>query len=100
MYVPKINTPKGPQPITVVPNASLLEAYMHSDACPEDKELARWLYELGDLEYAGAVLRCALDGGRLVIVYPGLGQKQPEGGRPLVSVPDGALYLVTSPSRS
>lgn len=100
MYVPKINTPSGPQPITVVPNASLLEAYMYSDACAEDKELARWLYDLGDLEYAGAVLRCALDGGRLVIVYPGLGQKEPEGGRPLISVPDGALYLVTAPSMS
>ena len=100
MYVPKINTPKGPQPITIVPNDMLLELYMNSDACPEDKELARWLYDLGDLEYAGAVLRCALDGGRLVVVYPGLGQKQPEGGRPLVSVPDGALYLDTAPSMS
>lgn len=100
MYVPKINTPKGPQPITVVPNALLLELYMDSDACPEDKELARWLTFLHDPEYAGAVLRCALDGGRLVIVYPGLGQKEPEGGRSIVSVIDGALYLVPASSKS
>ena len=100
MYVPKIKTLEGPQPITMLPNDMLLRVYMNSDASPEDTELARGLYDLGDLEYAGAVLRCALDGGRLVIVYPGLGQKEPEGGRPIVSVPDGALYLVTAPSAS
>lgn len=54
MSVPKINTPAGRQPITVVPNASLLEAYMYSDACPEDKELARCLYFLGDLDMPGS----------------------------------------------
>ncbi len=94
MYVPQIKTPAGCQPITVVPNASLLEAYMYSDACPEDKELARYLYAVGDLEYAGAVLRCALNGGSLVVVYPGLGQKEPEGAKFICTVLDGALYLV------
>ncbi len=100
MYVPKINTPGGPQPITIVPNSLLLELYMDSDACAEDKELARYLYALGDLEYAGAVLRCALDGGRLVPVYPGRGEKEPEGGRSIVEIEDGALYLVTASSKS
>lgn len=102
MYVPKINTPSGRQPITVVPNKYILEAYMNSDASPEDKELARYLYSLDDAEYAGAVLRCALDGGALVVVYPRLNQKAPEGAREVCSVPDGALYLVpaTAPSKS
>lgn len=96
MYVPKINTPSGRQPITVVPNKYILEAYMNSDTSPEDKELARYLYSLDDAEYAGAVLRCALDGGALVVVYPRLNQKAPEGAREVCQVPDGALYLVSS----
>lgn len=100
MYEPKINTPAGLQPITVVPNDKLLEAYMHSDACPEDKELARYLYALDDAEYAGALLRVALRGGSLVVVYPGSGQKAPEGAREVCTVPDGVLYLVKAPLAS
>lgn len=102
MYVPKINTPAGRQPLTVVPNNLLLEAYLNSDASPEEKELARYLSGLDDVEYAGAVLRCALDGGALVVVYPRLNQKAPEGAREVCSVPDGFLYLVpaTAPSKS
>lgn len=96
MYVPKITTPSGRLPITVVPNKYILEAYMNSDASPEDKELARYLYSLDDAEYAGAVLRCALDGGALVVVYPRLNQKAPDGAREVCQVPDGALYLVSS----
>ena len=94
MYVPKIKTPAGMRPITVVSNKYLLAAYMNSDASPEDKELARYLAALDDEEYAGAVLRCALDGGALVVVYPRLNQKAPEGAREVCAVSDGALFLV------
>lgn len=94
MYVPKIKTPAGMQPITDVSNKYLVAAYMNSDASPEDKELARYLVALADEEYAGAILRCALGGGSLVVVYPRLGQKAPEGAREVCAVPDGALYLV------
>lgn len=67
---------------------------MASSACAEDKEMARYLDILGDVEYAGAVLRCCFDGGRLVVVYPGLNQTPPDGARFITSVEDGGLYLI------
>lgn len=97
MYVPKIETNKGLQPITVLPNNILLEAYMKSNACAEDKELAHYLYFLYDAEYAGAVLRCCFSGARLVEVYPGdpgFNQTPPEGARFITSIEDGALYMI------
>ena len=95
MYVPKINTPKGPQPITVVPNRFLLGAYVASNICAEDLEMVRFLEALDDVEYAGAVLRMALNGShKFTLVYPGAGGVAPEGGIFVCSVPDGALYLV------
>lgn len=94
MYVPKIQTNKGLQPITVLPNNMLLEVYMNSSACAEDKDLARYLSALDDAEYAGALLRCCFSGARLVVVYPALNQAPPEGARFITSVEDGGLYLV------
>jgi hypothetical protein len=94
MYIPKINTTTGRAPITVLPDALLLEAYLNSDACAEDKELARWLLDL-EKEKAGQVLRSALgEGGALVPVYEGLSQKAPKGGAFVCAIPDGALYVV------
>lgn len=101
MYVPKIKTNEGLKPITIVPDRFLLEAYLNSNICDEDKEVASWLVSLDDPEYAGALLRSALNGGfDLAVIYPGAGGKVPEGARFICSVPDGALYLVRVPSKS
>lgn len=100
MYVPKINTTEGKKPVTVLPNELLLEGYLYSDAPTEDKEVARYLFTLDDKEYAGAVLRRALNGGELVVVYPGLNQQPPKGAELVCSVADGALYYVKAPLAS
>lgn len=100
MYVPKINTSKGRQPITVLPDKMLLEAYLNSDASPEEKELARYLVALDDAELSGRFLRMCFNGGRLVAVYPGDGEKAPASAHEVCTIPDGVLYLATAPSKS
>lgn len=101
MYIPKINTPEGLKPITVVPNCFLLGAYLSSNISAEDFEIVRYLEAVEDSEYAGAVLRSVLNGSyNFALVYPGAGGVVPEGAKFVCSVPDGALYLVKAPSKS
>lgn len=101
MYVPKIKTPEGLKPITIVPDPLLLEAYLDSNISAEDKEVASWLLYLDDKEYAGRCLRSALNGSfDLKIIYPALGRSVPDDAIFICPVPDGALYLVRVPSKS
>ncbi len=97
MYVPKINTTKGRQPVTILPDAYLLEGFLYSDAPAEDKEVVKMLMEGADEVTGAFALRSALEGGELVLVYPRLNQKAPKGAELLCSVADGALYLVKAP---
>lgn len=83
MYVPKINTTKGRQPVTILPDAYLLEGFLYSDAPAEDKEVVKMLMEGADEVTGAFALRSALEGGELVLVYPRLNQS-PEGRRVVV----------------
>lgn len=98
MKVPYINTTKGKQPLTIVPNAALLEGFIYSDAPAEDIDVVRLLeYAEPDAEKNGAILRQCLEGkARLLPVYPGEGEKEPKGAKPIGSIIDGILYLVPS----
>lgn len=96
MKVPKIQTTKGKQPVTIVPNNSLVEGFLNSDAPAEDIDLVRLLeYAEPDAEKNGAILRQCLEGkARLIPVYPSLDEKEPTGAKLVGSIMDGGLYVV------
>lgn len=101
MYVPKIKTPEGLKPITIVPDNILAEVYYYSNISDEDREIARFVFELDDKEYAANCLRLAFAGlYDFKFIYPGAGGVIPEGARFVCSVPDGGLYLIRVPSKS
>lgn len=96
MKIPRINTTKGKQPVTVIPNNALVEGFLNSDASAEDIDVVRLLeYAEPDAEKNGAILRQCLEGkARLLPVYPGIGEKEPTGAKLVGSIMDGGLYLV------
>lgn len=96
MKIPRINTTKGKQPVTVVPDNALVEGFLNSDAPEEDIDVVRLLeYAEPDAEKNGAILRQCLEGkARLLPVYPGVGEKEPTGAKFVGSIMDGGLYLV------
>ena len=96
MKIPRINTTKGKQPVTVVPDNVLVEGFLNSDAPAEDIDGVRLLeYAEPDAEKNGAILRQCLEGkARLLPVYPGIGEKEPTGAKLVGSIMDGGLYLV------
>lgn len=96
MKIPRINTTKGKQPVTVVPDNALVEGFLNSDALAEDIDVVRLLeYAEPDAEKNGAILRQCLEGkARLLPVYPGIGEKEPTGAKLVGSIMDGGLYLV------
>lgn len=97
MKVPKINTTKGKQPITVVPDELLVEGFLSCEgADADDVDLVRLLeYAEPDAKRNGAILRRCLEGkARLLPVYPGEGEKEPNGAKVVGSIMDGGLYLV------
>lgn len=96
MKIPRINTTKGKQPVTVVPDNVLVEGFLNSDAPAEDIDVVRLLeYAEPDAEKNGAILRQCLEGkARLLPVYPGVGEKEPTGAKLVGSIMDGGLYLV------
>lgn len=96
MKIPRINTTKGKQPVTIVPNNALVEGFLNSDAPAEDIDVVRLLeYAEPDAEKNGAILRQCLEGkARLLPVYPGIGEKEPTGAKLVGSIMDGGLYLV------
>lgn len=96
MKIPRINTTKGKQPVTVVPDNALVEGFLNSDAPAEDIDVVRLLeYAEPDAEKNGAILRQCLEGkARLLPVYPGIGEKEPTGAKLVGSIMDGGLYLV------
>lgn len=96
MKIPRINTTKGKQPVTVVPDNALVEGFLNSDAPEEDIDVVRLLeYAEPDAEKNGAILRQCLEGkARLLLVYPGNDEKEPTGAKFVGSIMDGGLYLV------
>ena len=96
MKIPRINTTKGKQPVTVVPDNVLVEGFLNADAPAEDIDVVRLLeYAEPDAEKNGAILRQCLEGkARLLPVYPGIGEKEPTGAKLVGSIMDGGLYLV------
>lgn len=96
MKIPRINTTKGKQPVTVVPDNALVEGFLNSDAPAEDIDVVRLLeYAEPDAEKNGAILRQCLEGkARLLSVYPGNNEKEPTGAKFVGSIMDGGLYLV------
>lgn len=96
MKIPRINTTKGKQPVTVVPDNALVEGFLNSDAPEEDIDVVRLLeYAEPDAEKNGVILRQCLEGkARLLPVYPGIGEKEPTGAKLVGSIMDGGLYLV------
>lgn len=96
MKIPRINTTKGKQSITIVPNNALVEGFLNSGAPAEDIDVVRLLeYAEPDAEKNGAILRQCLEGkARLLPVYPGIGEKEPTGAKLVGSIMDGGLYLV------
>lgn len=96
MKIPRINTTKGKQPVTVVPDNVLVEGFLNSDAPAEDIDVVRLLeYAEPNAEKNGAILRQCLEGkARLLPVYPGIGEKEPTGAKLVGSIMDGGLYLV------
>ena len=96
MKIPRINTTKGKQPVTVVPDNALVEGFLNSDAPAEDIDVVRLLeYAEPDAGKNGAILRQCLEGkARLLSVYPGNNEKEPTGAKFVGSIMDGGLYLV------
>lgn len=96
MKTPKIQTDKGKQPVTVVPDEHLVEAFLDCCNVSEDEELVRLLcYAEPSYKKAATILRqCLTEGLRLVPVYPGLGNTPPEKSTYIGEIPDGGLYLV------
>lgn len=96
METPKIQTDKGKQPVTVVPNEYLVEAFLDCCNVPEDEELVRLLcYAEPSNRKAATILRqCLSEGRRLVPVYPGIGDTPPKDASYIGDISDGVLYLV------
>lgn len=96
MNIPRINTTKGKQPVTIVPNNALVEGFLSSDASAEDIDVVQLLeYAEPDAEKNGVILRQCLEGkGRLLPVYPGSNEKEPTGAKFIGSIMDGGLFLV------
>lgn len=96
MKIPNIDTKKGVEPITVLPDDMLVEAYLFLRPSADDMELARLLhYAEPDAKKAGAILRRCLEGkARLIPFYPGISKKEPNGAKVVGSIIDGALYIV------
>lgn len=96
MKIPRINTTKGKQPVTVVPDNAIVEGFLNSDAPAEDMDVVRLLeYAEPDAEKNGAILRQCLEGkARLLPVYPSNDEKEPTGAKFVGSIMDGGLYLV------
>lgn len=97
MKVPTIKTDKGRQPITILSNAMLCDAFL-SEAAEDDKEYVRLLILAEpDSEAAGKILRKALTSGReFFAYYPGLeGSKEPaDSALYCGAIPDGSLWLL------
>lgn len=95
MNIPKIKTPEGFKPITILPDVNIVTAFFDSSAPSEDKEIVRFLDHLHNPVAAGSVLRYVLENGRdLVPVYPGLGQTIPKGAQEICSIIDGVLIMI------
>lgn len=63
MKIPNINTQKGVEPITVLPDDMLVETYLFLRPSADDMELVRLLqYAEPDAKKAGAILRRCLEG--------------------------------------
>jgi hypothetical protein len=94
MYRPKIESPIGTFYVTDFSDNDLREAYMNSDASPEDKGMVI-LIRTGSTKRDNKFLRMALqEGADLVAVYPGLKEKAPKGAIRICEIMDGELYLV------
>ncbi len=97
MKIPNIDTKKGVEPITVLPDDMLVEAYLFLRPSADDMELVRLLqYAEPDAKKAGAILRRCLEGkARLIPFYPGISnKKEPDGAKVVGSIIDGVLYIV------
>lgn len=96
MKIPNIDTKKGVEPITVLPDDMLVEAYLFLRPSADDMELARLLqYAEPDAKKAGAILRRCLEGkARLIPFYHGISKKEPNGAKVVGSISDGVLYIV------
>lgn len=97
MKIPNINTQKGVEPITVLPDDMLVETYLFLRPSADDMELVRLLqYAEPDAKKAGAILRRCLEGkARLIPFYPGnSNKKEPNGAKVVGSIIDGVLYVV------
>ncbi len=96
MKIPNIPTTKGVKPVTVLPDKLLVEGFLSSNAAPEDIDLVRLLqYAEPNPEKNGEILRRCLEGkARLIPVYPGIGEKEPNGAKSVGSIIDGILYVV------
>ena len=97
MKIPNIDTKKGVEPITVLPDDMLVEAYLFLRPSADDMELARLLqYAEPDAKKAGSILRRCLEGkARLIPFYPGISnKKEPDGAKVVGSIIDGVLYIV------
>lgn len=97
MKTPNITTTKGVEPITVLPDDMLVEAYLFLRPSADDMELVRLLqYAEPDAKKAGAILRRCLEGkARLIPFYPGIiNKKEPNGAKVVGSIIDGVLYVV------
>lgn len=92
-----IKTSKGIQPITVLPNNMLCDAYLNEGGAEEAEYIRLLTYALPDPEEAGKVLRKAITSGReFYAYYPGVeGSKEPAGSALYIGgIPDGSLYLL------
>lgn len=98
MKIPNINTTKGVKPVTVLPDKLLVEGFltMSINAAPEDVDLVRLLeYAEPNPEKNGEILRRCLEGkAQLLSIYPGIGEKEPNGAKSVGSIMDGGLYII------
>jgi hypothetical protein len=98
MKVPQIRTTDGLKSITILPDEMLVEWFLYdtTNAAPEDVDLVQLLNcAEPDAKKNGAILRQCLEGkARLLPVYPGIGEKEPNGAKFVGSIIDGGLYLV------
>lgn len=98
MKVPQIRTTDGLKSITILPDEMLVEWFLYdtTNAAPEDVDLVQLLNcAEPDAKKNGAILRQCLEGkARLLPIYPGIGEKEPNGAKFVGSIIDGGLYLV------
>lgn len=98
MKMPYITTNEGLKPVTSLPDDELVQGYLSACSGAAGSDLVQLLcYAInnGGAKKAGAVLRCCLEGvGRLVAIYPGLGQTPPAGSECVGGLIDGGLYFV------